>query len=109
MEITHKFSIKKTYRWNTCTCNTKSTSIWLKQNSDLCPINETILLDNDSKETISIVKKFGYKIKNRPCKNLSSLYSINKSNTSMFKVNPYKWSIKDTIHIWFLPKQYQMK
>lgn len=84
----------------------KALPFWLKQNSDLCPINETILLDNDSKETISIVKKFGYKIKNRPCKNLSALYSINKSNTPMFKVNPYKWSIKDTIHIWFLPKQY---
>jgi len=84
----------------------KALPFWLKQNSELCPINKTILVDSDSKDTIAIVKKFGYKIRNHPCKKLSTLYSTNKLNIDMFKANPYKWSLKDTIHIWFLPKQY---
>jgi len=79
----------------------KALSFWLKQNSIICPIYNTILINNDS---LNINKLDKYKIKKQPCDKLYNLYSLNKFNTSEFK-SPYKWCIQDTIHVWFFPKK----
>lgn len=79
----------------------KALSFWLKQNSKNCPIHNTILIDDDS---LNINKLEKYTIKKQPCDKLYNLYSVSKSNISNFK-SPYKWCVRDTIHIWFLPKK----